>query len=644
MRLFVGFTATFAQDQEPKTSAHTLKLHSSNFSAFSHAVSALNLLELECYCDIFPDPDQPPYLRVAPPRLARKLSSQPSDTMSSDANVATTALVVAAVALLIAVGQFLQQIFGTADGYRRCQESVMGPWASYTRLSWRWKGFRFETKFTTPSLLFIAHDSSGQDVQGLYRLVDCKGRGGNTPTDNSKVPVALRETLRQSDPIRNPSRSDFVTWMSLLRSISEIDSSLMRGGVLADDVEGIRDAHVDEQFDYSLAPIQKSRRLYAAVRLEERSWDLIPPDIVRPFAKTTLGHLITIASRLGMHWIDFEPTRGALTAQGNGHSISSTTVRGLGMLIDYRRSVRHRIMDRAWYIAPKVSPNPTREFQMFACGLIPPSLFLASTISLSDKSAYSSAIEYFLSQMRVDRKHRRILVERVNQPVSHGPGDALSLVLSEAIGVLAPFIPAENDGALQWPSLRRWVFCATDYWEGKAALLAKLRVRAAVHPHPTLRHILEKLTMYQQEFPDDFYNRLELAARCGNAKNGMKQALLTFCRDEHDWASRTLWQSTVELCQQSTGVMPGEYQVRGKLMDVLSWHLNTAVESLQAVTNAPYPGRDYDFVNDKNRGTYIDKLMIELGLRYVEAVGQESFQFESSKTTSIPRPYRYQYP
>ncbi|KAG9241993.1 hypothetical protein BJ878DRAFT_195333 [Calycina marina] len=36
-------------------------------------------------------------------------------------------------------GQLLQQCFATADGYRRCQRSVMGEWSSKTRLRWRWR-------------------------------------------------------------------------------------------------------------------------------------------------------------------------------------------------------------------------------------------------------------------------------------------------------------------------------------------------------------------------------------------------------------------------------------------------------------------------------------------------------------------------
>ena len=72
--------------------------------------------------------------------------------MDENERLSLLALIVALLALIIALGQLVQQIFGTADGYRRCQESVIGPWAKYTELRWRWSQFRFETKFATPDI------------------------------------------------------------------------------------------------------------------------------------------------------------------------------------------------------------------------------------------------------------------------------------------------------------------------------------------------------------------------------------------------------------------------------------------------------------------------------------------------------------
>jgi hypothetical protein len=57
---------------------------------------------------------------------------------NNEASVSTAALAIAIVALIIALGQLIQQLFGTADGYRRCQSSVIGDWAKLVQRRFRW--------------------------------------------------------------------------------------------------------------------------------------------------------------------------------------------------------------------------------------------------------------------------------------------------------------------------------------------------------------------------------------------------------------------------------------------------------------------------------------------------------------------------
>jgi hypothetical protein len=83
--------------------------------------------------------------------------------------VAVTALVISLVALLATFGQVLQQYFATADGYRRCQPSVMGLWGKKTELRWRWREFRFETIYYVPSLSvdLLRHQYVEKDSKAL---------------------------------------------------------------------------------------------------------------------------------------------------------------------------------------------------------------------------------------------------------------------------------------------------------------------------------------------------------------------------------------------------------------------------------------------------------------------------------------------
>ena len=77
---------------------------------------------------------------------------------SLEASVATAALVVALVAMLVTTTQLIAQIVATADGTRKCSNSVLGPWHSSTSSNTRtiskksWREFRLETRFVVPEI------------------------------------------------------------------------------------------------------------------------------------------------------------------------------------------------------------------------------------------------------------------------------------------------------------------------------------------------------------------------------------------------------------------------------------------------------------------------------------------------------------
>lgn len=83
--------------------------------------------------------------------------------MSTQDNTSIAAIVIAIIAFFVTVGQLLQAIFGTAEGYRNCQASVIGKWANDTKRKWRWSEFRFETRFKTPNILLTDEDESRVD-------------------------------------------------------------------------------------------------------------------------------------------------------------------------------------------------------------------------------------------------------------------------------------------------------------------------------------------------------------------------------------------------------------------------------------------------------------------------------------------------
>ena len=92
------------------------------------------------------------------------------------------------------------------------------------------------------------------------------------------------------------------------------------------------------------------RITWPAITFRERSWDFMPPDIIRPFATSTVGDIIALAHRLGMRWTDLRPGDGIMRAEGGGKSIISTAVRGFGILLqfNYDRADRDKFPSSAY--------------------------------------------------------------------------------------------------------------------------------------------------------------------------------------------------------------------------------------------------------------------------------------------------------
>ncbi|KAI4224083.1 MAG: hypothetical protein L6R36_004937 [Xanthoria steineri] len=77
--------------------------------------------------------------------------------MEEESKLALAALVVSLVALVTTISQVLSQLFATADGYRRCQPSIIGGWGRLTCRKFRWSDLRFETIYTTPRFALMPY-------------------------------------------------------------------------------------------------------------------------------------------------------------------------------------------------------------------------------------------------------------------------------------------------------------------------------------------------------------------------------------------------------------------------------------------------------------------------------------------------------
>jgi hypothetical protein len=119
-----------------------------------------------------------------------------------------TALLVSLTALVTTVLQVLQQYFSSADGYRRCAESVMGLWAKGTKRKLRMREFRVEVIFETP-VIFLAHPKnergpiSGRKIHYIDGTPDSyKGTRVLQPLDQEKADELATSRVTTADDER----------------------------------------------------------------------------------------------------------------------------------------------------------------------------------------------------------------------------------------------------------------------------------------------------------------------------------------------------------------------------------------------------------------------------------------------------------
>ena len=250
---------------------------------------------------------------------------------AQDTQIAAAALAIALCALAIAITQLCGQMLATADGYRRCQPSVMGAWAQYTRLRWKWSQMRFETLYTTPEIFLIECISRfepalslGDEDASLPQLQWIGDDGESTHGKRAYYGLRSRpyrnvaclngELVSQGSDL-DPS-PELACWLPFLKSIRNNE-----------------DEFIDRRYPvYGLCEDLPRR---AACRAVQRSWDFMAPELVRPLAGTNIGDIAIIVQRLGMKWQTFKPEVGEMRAEGDGHIIYSTFVRSLGTILHY---------------------------------------------------------------------------------------------------------------------------------------------------------------------------------------------------------------------------------------------------------------------------------------------------------------------
>lgn len=261
--------------------------------------------------------------------------------------VSVVALIISVVALIGAILQLLQQYYASAIGYSSCNERVMGPWASTRRRIFRYSELRFEVRFEAP-VLFVCPPSNTRGPVPKQEVKFLKGTE-ESEADTRTLPLARTEKDRQQAEQKEVEKlgrqarlhthvhtadNERATWAILLQALQQMEYSSHEWEVetLKQDVtrSGPK-AELPES-----VPGWESHSAVVALQPKLRSWDTMPDAVKKPYATTTICHIVEIAAMLGLHWREFDRSNHKYLAEGNGYLLTGHEVQDLGIGFNFQ--------------------------------------------------------------------------------------------------------------------------------------------------------------------------------------------------------------------------------------------------------------------------------------------------------------------
>ena len=132
----------------------------------------------------------------------------------------------------------------------------------------------------------------------------------------------------------------------------------------------------------------------------------MPLNTTKPFATTTICHLVEIMSMLGLVWKVFDMRKSTLSAEGNGYMVKSEYVPGLGILTRFSSVLKAKHTENRII--------PCNEIKRLCFGEVP-SLFdtIRETLQVSP-GRWESCLKRLLPKL--SQEHRNIIVGKSEGP------------------------------------------------------------------------------------------------------------------------------------------------------------------------------------------------------------------------------------
>ena len=294
-------------------------------------------------------------------------------------------------------------------------------------------------------------------------------------------------------------------------------------------------------------------RTYVVARFVDSPWDFAPSETMRPFTITTVSEIAIMARRLGMSWKVFDPERGNMRAEGNGHSIFPAKTSSKGPILQYIRTesnatfVNQKLSSSGGRIPAHEIYIPTRKADMMGFDILPgfkPLQIPCFTVGSFEEVCVT--MDILDSSRKASRKLkdiRNLLVGKWDSHCTYG--------FSDIIPLASPMMHCRQSTIIRLPMPTAYCSSLLYHIEGFVVFNNRLREYISSQPEsqqlPQAQWVLEqydrlKLEYSQWESEDrKGSNRWETEAWSNDEHN------LKFLEDVHScWDTTTTYFTTIE--------------------------------------------------------------------------------------------------
>ncbi|RDA86940.1 hypothetical protein CP532_1855 [Ophiocordyceps camponoti-leonardi (nom. inval.)] len=245
--------------------------------------------------------------------------------------VAIAALVVSIVALTATFMQVIQQYYASASGYSKCNEKVMGGWAKTKSRRFSWDELRYEVQFDAP-VIFVSPPSNTRGpiptapIHVLNGTDKSKKETDTTSnSDDSEEEKTAKERIHTAD-------NELASWLLLLNAIQDMETFSRKWQSDQYRMQGPPASHRPPESP----SFEHHHTLAVAVQRKRRTWDTMPSSVSRPYATTTICHLVEMMAILGVYWKEFDRNRDRYRAEGNGFVLMGERLPDLGLIFSFQ--------------------------------------------------------------------------------------------------------------------------------------------------------------------------------------------------------------------------------------------------------------------------------------------------------------------